>query len=837
MNQCLSKCDKMTKFKILLITGLIIFGFSNVFAEKGTFVDEIKFIQYLDENTALEEVRNGNLDLYFFRISSDRLSDSESRQGIQVFESTGGYYSILANPALSEKFNPFAIKEIRFALNYLVDRNLIVNELIGGYGTPMISNYGTFSADYLTIIDEIESFNFIYNPTLANKIITSNLEENGAKKIDGLWYIDDKQIEITFFIRSDDPVRKAIGEILASDLETVGFKVNKDYGDLNKAFVVVYGSNPADQKWNLYTEGWGSSGFSKYDSVSLAQMYSPWFSNMPGNNNPANWNYKNDYIDSITQKIYSSEFSSEAERASLIEEATKEGVKESVRIFLASKIDQYVANDNVDGIINALGAGVPTRFTPINVMTETNSLVIGVKQIYQGSWNPVGGFSDTYSNQIWLNLYDPGVFAHPFTGKVIPVRSDWTIENSGKDGKVVVPSDAITWDVEKQTWQNVGSDVTATSKVTFDLNLGDWHHSKKMDMNDILYSTYFLLEWGSEKINSDKTYDSSYSPQAAQNAKTLVGIKPIDEDTIEVYVNYWHFDEAEIASWSSAWSSTPWELMVAMEKAVTDGKLSFSRSDAASKNTNWLSLIIPHDARIIQEYLKEFKETNYKPSPLENSPNDWSYFESRYDASIEWIEQNNHAVVSNGPFYLDRYSPDSRTIVIRSFDIGYPLESGKWKEFENVKYPKIIGVNVPSIVNLEKPLGISINTKDSTKVHYFISNSKSETITSGILPVNDDRVDISLSEDDMLLLDPGSTTLKVFASSDQVLRPDMYATSFIATAGEAELPTVPTTTSEFVSEDNPYTGIISIIIGAIIVSVIVSVRKRRKQLKNNGKNR
>ena len=141
MNQCLSKCDKMTKFKILLITGLIIFGFSNVFAEKGTFVDEIKFIQYLDENTALEEVRNGNLDLYFFRISSDRLSDSESRQGIQVFESTGGYYSILANPALSEKFNPFAIKEIRFALNYLVDRNLIVNELIGGYGTPMISNY------------------------------------------------------------------------------------------------------------------------------------------------------------------------------------------------------------------------------------------------------------------------------------------------------------------------------------------------------------------------------------------------------------------------------------------------------------------------------------------------------------------------------------------------------------------------------------------------------------------------------------------------------------------------------------------------------------------------
>jgi hypothetical protein len=76
----------------------------------------------------------------------------------------------------------------------------------------------------------------------------------------------------------------------------------------------------------------------------------------------------------------------------------------------------------------------------------------------------------------------------------------------------------------------------------------------------------------------------------------------------------------------------------------------------------------------------------------------------------------------------------------------------------------------------------------------------------------------------MSLLVPGSNTLKVFASSDQVLRPDMYATSFIATAGESELPTVPTTTSEFTSEDNPYAGIISIIVG-----VIVSVRKRRKR--------
>ena len=160
------------------------------FAEKGTFVDQVKFIQYLDENTALEEVRNGNLDIYFFRVSSDRIESIEAREGIQVFESTGGSYSMLVNPSVSESFNPFSITELRFALNYLIDRNLIVNELIGGYGNPMISNYGIFAADYLSIIEELESFHFKYNPALADEIISHELEEAGAEKIDGYWYYD-----------------------------------------------------------------------------------------------------------------------------------------------------------------------------------------------------------------------------------------------------------------------------------------------------------------------------------------------------------------------------------------------------------------------------------------------------------------------------------------------------------------------------------------------------------------------------------------------------------------------------------------------------------------------
>ena len=819
------------KFWLVAILALIILVPLHVAsAEKGTFVDRVQFIQYLDENTALEEVRNGNLDVYYFRVSSDRIDTEKARENIEVFESTGGSYSILLNPSVSESFNPFSITDVRFALNYLVDRKLIVNELIGGYGRTMISNYGTFAADYLSIIDELESFHFKYNPSLANQLITEELEKAGAKKIDGSWYYDEKQIEITFFIRSDDPVRKSIGGILSSELENIGFKINKDFGDLNKAFVVVYGSDPADQKWHLYTEGWGSSGFTKYDSVGLAQMYSPWFSNMPGNNNPAYWNYENAQLDSLTKKIYVSDFTSAEERISLIEEATKVGVSESVRIFLASKTDQYVANDSIDGVINALGAGVPTRFTPINVKSDSDSLAVGVKQIYQGSWNPIAGFSDVYSNQIWLNLYDPGVFSHPFTGKTIPIRTQWQVENFGTDRKITVPEDAIIWDIENQRWKEVGINREATSKVTFDLILGNWHHEQNMDMNDILYSTYFLLEWGSEQRENDKTYDSEFSPQAAQNAKTLVGIKPIDHDTIEIYVDYWHFDEAEIASWSTPWSSMPWEIVAASEKAVLDGKVSFSRSGGISKSVKWLSLIIPNDARIIQQHLIQLKESEYIPPSLQNSQHDWQYFEQRYDAAISWIEQNNHAIISNGPFYLDNYSPESRTITIKSFDSdGYPFESGKWGEFEQIKFPKITDIMISDVVNLGNSFTIQVQAEDSSKIHYFVSNSRGETVSSGINSIHNNLSEIMITEEDASNLNVGANTLKIFASSDEVLRPDTYTTSFLVVEGQDSLPDVPILQAEGETEETSHVGMVSLIIGAVIVGIIISIRRKRKK--------
>ena len=818
----------MKKMLVILLAVLVIaITYNESFAEKSTYVNSIKFIQYLDENTALEEVKNGNLDLYYYRISPDRLENKQTTEGLKIYDSTGGSYSLLINPAESDKFNPFSEKDARFALNYLVDRKLIVNELMSGYGSQIISYYGPTDPEYLTIIKELESFNFKYNPTLANKVISESMIERGAEKIDGKWIKNSEDIEISIFIRSDDPVRKSIGEILAKELDDMGFKIKKDYGDLNKAFVVVYGSNPADMDWNLYTEGWGRSAFVKYDSIGLGQMYSPWFSNMPGFNDPTYWNYENKKLDELTQKIYKGDFESSEKRSELIQEAVVEGINESVRIFLASKVDQYVVNKNVEGVINDLGAGIPSRFTPINAKTNDEELSIGVKQIYQGAWNPIMGLTDTYSRQIWGIISDPITFKHPFTGETFPVRAQWEVKTSGLDKKINVPTEAKMWNPTVQKWENVSTETFATSKVTFDFKFSNWHNGEVMDMNDILHSLYFTIEWGTQIDEKDKTFDTEFTPRAAQSIQTIVAINQIDEDTVEVYVNYWHFNENEIAEWAAIWSPVPWELTAAMEKAVMDGKVSFSRSGATSKSVNWLSLIVPNDAQIIKEYLKEFRENEFIPNSLKQSQKQQQYFDDRFDSSINWIEKKNHAVISNGPFYLETYSPESRTIQVKAFeDNSYPFEVGTWSKFENMQFPSIKKINIQKIIQQGESIQISLETEGVTSLLYFILDSEGRIQISEESEINENRLNINLTSDITKKLQLGTNQIKIFGISNSVLKPDIYETNFIITKEKSEIPKTEINIQNIESEINYDVLIIGITITVIIIGITIFLKKR-----------
>jgi len=306
-------------------------------------------------------------------------------------------------------------------------------------------------------------------------------------------------------------------------------------------------------------------------------------------------------------------------------------------------------------------------------------------------------------------------------------------------------------------------------------------------MNDVLYGIYFLYQWGADQANGTLTFDSEYSPKANQAAKTLIGVRVLDENTIEVYQNYWHFDDNEIADSAQVWPAMPWEVVYAMEKAVTDGKLAFSRSDAMSKDVDWMSLIIPNDANVIKTNLADFEKTRTIPPAL-SYVNDSNYFALRYNASISWISQHGHAVISNGPYYLDSYSPDARKITIKAFDDStYPFKAGYWKKFEEISMPTIQNVAVPTDVTLGTNLTIPISVTPNATVYYYFTNPEGKIVDNGNQTSVNGSMTITLGPEKTKNFELGSNDFQMFVVSDAAYKPDMYHTSFLVTQGVNQL--------------------------------------------------
>jgi peptide/nickel transport system substrate-binding protein len=603
----------------------------------------------------------------------------------------------------------------------------------------MIDPFGLSSPEYLNVIDIVESFGFRYNPALAQKMISDAMTGAGALKQAGKWTYSNNPVIIKMLIRQDDATRKSLGEIVASELEKIGFTVQKEYGDLNKATTVVYGTDPKELQWHIYTEGFaGTSVFVEYNPVVPAQMYGPWFGRMPGGQNPEYWNYANATLDKLTQDIFFFNFTSEAQRNDLVRKAVQMGVQESVRIFVSQKTDPFVASADISGLVNDFGAGITSKYSLLNAQKAdgTKSLDIGVKQIHQGSWNLIAGLQDTYSRDIYSSIADAGTFRDPYTGEIIPFRAEWTdISTKGPLESMAVDPAAQLWDPALQEWKQVGNS-TSLSKVTFRPMYSNWHNGIPMDVSDMMYSQYFFFEWGTDSGESDQTKDPEYTSQASVAIPLMKGVV-FTPTEIQTYIDQWHYNDKEIADSGIFFTSEPWEITAATERLVVDGKAAYSRNEASVKGVIWLDPIVKEHADMIKAELQKMKSENFVPAALKEvvSP---AQAAARYDASIKWIEDHGHAIISNGAFYLDNYNTAGGTITIKAFrDSSYPFEVGHWSKYTQPKLADITNVDVPRDVVIGQPAAVSLDlavagqpSSDAT-VAYFVSNKDSQVVAQG----------------------------------------------------------------------------------------------------------
>jgi peptide/nickel transport system substrate-binding protein len=788
-------------------------------SSKGGYLDELKFIRYPNDNTAYQSVGNGILDTYLSHIPLQLIDDAKKNPNLKIYDKGGISYGLLLNPSNnSQTFNPFSIRDIRYALNFLIDRNFIVNDVLNGFGSSIVEPYGQYSPEYQNIVDVIEPLKIKYDPEFASGLISNSMEKVGAKlDINGKWIFKEKPVIVKIVIRNDDPIKITFGNVVASVLEEQGFSVIKDYGDLIKANQIVYGANPLDLNWNIYTESFISSSFLRYDPGTVGQMYAPWIGSMPGFQNPAFWQYTNSTIDNLTKKLIFDNFTTKEERNDLLKKAESIGIKESIRLFFARSQDPYIASNKISGLVNDYSSGIANELSFVNAQkngSDNNTLNIGLSQIYQGAWNNLDGCKDFYCKIIYSMISDNPYQINPYTGDPMPFRNNWTdVITKGPYSKISVPHDAIVWDPYNQTWKyNDANNKTALTKIIMNPLYSKWHNGVSMDKYDLLYPLYFQYEWSIDTKKNDRTFDAEFSSSTLPSLSLIKGIKFTKDNAFETYIDTWHYDKRQLPLSGTLWAAEPWEITAATERLVSNNKLSYSKTDSNIKQNEQLSLILSSHAELIKQELEKMKQEKFIPNPLKGLVS-LDYVLKRYDASIQWINLHHNAAIGNGPYYLDSFNPAGGILILKKFyDNTYPYKKGYFSNFKNppkipidkIEVPKFIKIGSPFKFNVDIKFENSINKTRQfiTIINYLLFDRNGNMILHGTanssnIPIeypanmtsinlqknandNINQIPIQIKADKTKLLSLGPAKLELFITSDESLKPKIYEYTLIA---------------------------------------------------------
>ena len=629
----------------------------------------------------------GSMDMYLFSLKTDAARDLRGKEGVRLDQAPATTISLVLNPAPDPRgFNPFAIKEIRQAVQFLVDRSFITGDIYKGAAQSMLTHVAPSDFDFLTVFEIVRESDYRFDPEQARSIIDREMVAAGANKdSDGKWQFESQPVTLKFIIRTEDE-RRALGDLIAFQLEDAGFTVRRVLQQFAPAVTAVYSSNPQDFAWHLYTEGWGRGGTQRFDFASINQFIAPWQGNMPGWRESGFWQYENEELDDIGQRIFTGDFSGVDERNELYRRMTQIGLDESIRIWIAVVQNSFPLRDDIRGITTDLVAGPKTaRSLREAYIPGQDDLTLGNLWVWtaRSVWNPVGGFGDVYSNDIWRNLFDPPVANNPFTGIPEPFRAGFTVETAGPNGKLAIPDDTVQWDPETDRW--VAAEATqATSKVTFDFSKyfsANWHHGQRISMADVVYS---IAQGYEIAFDDDKTFiETAIGVTSRPFLNTFRGYRVLDGNRLEVYVDFWHFEESQIGAYATPTGlTTPWEILAAMDELVFEQRrAAYSNTSAGRFNVPWLSLAQGRDARLVVRALREFAEDSTIPDGyfiINNralvSPEE---AQNRFQAAIDWFDRYELLVISNGPFFLTRYDPPAQFAELQAFrDESYPFKPG-----------------------------------------------------------------------------------------------------------------------------------------------------------------
>lgn len=778
-------------------------------------------------------VIRGEADIFFWPITRSQLEQlgikPEELRNVYLIPQTTSLNALLFNPYSDDEpwgacgigtsikdnktyFNPFALREFRFAMNWLINRKYIVDEIMLGSANPQYTVIGPSHPAYPQIESVIKELGLSPEGDFekAKKIIEDTFakakecmkefgfdlyKKEAADSPAGYWWTfkrpdgSEETVTIVFLIRVEDE-RRQIGDYVASLLEKVGIKVHRVYIERGQVHKLVYGANPKALDWHIYTEGWVSVAESPWIEWDIAWYYSAWFYGLLPTWQNIHWGYTPEHEEKLWGVTIQKEIEEESKKLTkgvykgdeyweVSRKLIKLGIEESIRVFLTENVQFFLVNKRVTNLVPGRTTGL---YSPFSLRTaSTPDGILRVVQysaqaaLFMSAWNPVGGITDIYSSNIWRYVHEYAGYWHPTTGEFIPMAATWTVKyDVTVDPTKIYMFRAHEWMTLEEFLKKWSDDWRAnyTDKapvmVIFNYKEGAYHDGEDMTLWDILFVISWNLEWATNDTKCTGEKDPWYHPgiesSMAPIIETLIGIQIINETAIAIYGTYIHpVSESEIAAYYAFYSTWSPAVRMAMEycvinKGPVSGK-SYGWNEGEAER--WIDALSADHLEDIKEALKLIEQSKYEP-PYLIAANELAKkhgIEPRdtkksATMALDFIAKYGHAVISNGPFYIDKYLPAELHLELRAFrDPKYPFTSDYWIK----KLPYIV-MEVPSIA-IEPELvmpGTAVKVTINVVEHMITPEEKrmpAETAWVGIVLISPEGEEIYSTDAEMV--EPG----------------------------------------------------------------------------------
>ncbi len=707
---------------VLLASMLFVAGIPAAAQQTGAMVDEIIISEETSVGAAVSKLAAGDTDIYLMLGISDPdifetiLEEPELDYRFQY----GSFAEIMFNVAGPEfhtgELNPFYYPKIREAVNFIIDREYIVGEILGGMGSPIYGQEASVFPEYERYPQLFEAIEdaYIYDFEKGEEIIAREMEGLGAEMIGGVWHWQGQAVELNFIIRIDlyVPMFPATGDYVADQLERVGFQVNRMHLTGPEAFAIWIPGDPMAGEYHLYTGGWGitaiprdrGGSFRAADTKDL-RPWPRWLVLDP----PA------DYYETMVI-LHERNYSTLEEREALFEKALWERMEFSPQILLADIASATPFRHTLDVAVN-LSIGIGEGWVQTIHFHEEGVPVFGgtvmAEQYFVLSepWNPVDGTGASADLTIFRDaLQESALMQDPRDGLYWPQhieRAEVTVEEGLPIGvthdwltlefadEIQVPLDAwADWDAAEQRFVTVeekygAEGVTARRKsvVYYDDDIFDvpMHDGSTLSMGDFILSFIFAFDRAQEE---SPIFDESAIPGYEAMMASFRGARFITDDLdypliVEYYSNLWYLDaEWMVTTLFPAYGIysqfAPWHVITIGKLAETDVELAFGSDKSEKLGVEWMDYTKGPSIPILHDKLVKSLATNYIPY----EPTLGQYITE--DEALErwvnldaWYGEIGHFWTSTAPLYLEAVSPVAGIIELKRFE-GHPDPADRW---------------------------------------------------------------------------------------------------------------------------------------------------------------